>query len=129
MTRFPQDDDKLVKFLRRYRPLPPPARVNLERQLLQAIASQTRPRQQVRPAYLFWTLASACLGGLLLAWGGNRWFSPQPFPQVTASSEDLEVFLMESWQGALGETALSWPNPSLEADWLLLANLETNPSH
>ena len=119
MNQFPNDDEKLVAFVRQNRPVPPPAAANFEEQLLEGIDRQPIPSQQPRHR-VFWAIPSAVAAGLLLAWGGYRLLNP------ATNTAELEVFLVNSWNGAIGETSLTSQTESPEADWLLLSDLETD---
>jgi hypothetical protein len=146
MTLLPPDNDQnLVNFLKQYRPLPPPARANLEECLMQqAERIPTRSRYQTHLQWLIPTAIAACG---LVAWGSYRWFNPNPqmifttensasvatkvgesdifIRQTSVSSEELETFLIESWTGAMGYTTSESPVVSSDLSWYTL--VDSNP--
>lgn len=121
--QFPQDDEKLVAFIRRYRPVPPPAALGLEQRLMSSVEKNVLNCQE--KAKWRFLVPAACAAGLLLAWTAyNRLTLPQA--QFTASSEEeLETFLVESWQGSVGEPTNTFQPATVEADWLALADFQT----
>ena len=121
MTQFLNDDEKLITFLRQNRPVPPPPGVQAEKQLMKLIEKQLIPWRPKR-RHLVWAIPGACAASLLLVWGSYRWLNPAP--EIAADSAELEAFVIDSWNGAMGETSTSSPGDSLETDWLLLVNPE-----
>jgi hypothetical protein len=124
--QFPQDEKKLVAFVRRYRPVPPPAAVGLERQVMSLVEREVLTCQ--KRLKLRWLVPSIGAVSLLLAWGGYHWFAPAPQPQFATNSEELETFLVQSWQGTLGEPTNAFQPASVEADWLTLADFRAESS-
>jgi hypothetical protein len=126
--QLPQDDEKLVAFVRRYRPVPPPAAINLEQQLMSLVEKNALNCQ--KKTKLRCLVPAACAAGLLLAWGGYNWFASQQQPQFAASpqEEELETILVESWQGTVGEPTNAFQPVSAEADWLALADFQNKSS-
>ena len=106
------DDDHLVSFLRRNRPVPSPASAEQEKQLLALIVSQPPS-----PKRYLWTIPGA-IAAVLLSWGGYRLFVPS---LQKAQATQLETFLVNSWDGSI-EGSDSDRADSPETDWLLLAN-------
>ncbi|MGK7872592.1 MAG: hypothetical protein AB4426_04565 [Xenococcaceae cyanobacterium] len=124
MTKFPNEDEKLVAFLRQHRPVPPPAAANFEEQLMmELVQRQPIPSQGKRYPFL-WAVFSAIAAGLLLTWGGYRLLNHSP--QIAADTDELETFLVNNWNAAIGETSFESQTYSSEADWLLLADPETD---
>ncbi len=130
MTKFPNDDESLVAFIKQHRPAPPPTAANFEEELMELIERQsqpTMPQQQAhspvfaipRIKYLI-PIASATVAGLFLSWGGYRLLNPSP------SIAQLEMFLVNSWNSAIGSTSFSASTETPETYWLLLADLETD---
>ncbi|NJL82553.1 MAG: hypothetical protein HC890_05585 [Chloroflexaceae bacterium] len=115
MTPSPQKDDPVADFLRKYRPLPPPAREGLERQLLAQIQREPLPLRKSLP-WPWWAIPGLLVAGLTLAVGGQRLFAPEP--PLAGDSEVLEEFLVTSWQGAMGHSEMSVPDP--QSSWLVL---------
>lgn len=124
--RFPDDDDhQIVNFLAQHRPVPPPATLALEQNLMKRI--QQEPLDSKYSFPWFWVLPGAVVA--LMAWGSYRWFEPSP--QMAANSEELETFLISSWTGVTGDSVYtSVPNNS-NLSWLTLADysLETTPTN
>ena len=123
MRKFPPDDDKLVAFIREYRPMPPPSSVNLEQQLIGMVKKTPICEQQSDKRR--WLISGACMVSLLLFWVGWRWSAPQP--QVAVTTEELETFLVESWQTTFVDSMspLQYVNNGSELDWTVLGDLST----
>jgi hypothetical protein len=120
MMQFPQDDEKLVAFIRRYRPVPPPAALGLEQRLISLVEDNAPNCQEKRKWRVF--VPAACAASLLLAWTAYNWHAGQQ-PQFTASSEEeLESFLVETWQGTVGGPTNASQTVGAEDYWLALAN-------
>ena len=124
--KFPSDDDKLVAFIRTYRPVPPPGSVHLEQRLLATVSKTPISRQ--RHAKRQWFIPGACLASLLLVWVGWRWHSPQP--QVAVNAEELETFFVENWQTTFVDSMspFQYVNNSNELDWSVLGDWPTETS-
>ena len=92
------EDDKVVNFLRRYRPSLPPRPIDEEEQLMQMIRGErpvTRPKSL---PLLGWITGITALSVLIV--GSYRWFDPHPqLGQI--SDEQLEAFLVESWNHSI----------------------------
>ena len=120
MTEFDPDDKRLVKFLKQYRPIAPQETVNLEQQLMESIDSQ--PVAVERKRYSLLHLASVTVGALLVSLLGYRFFTP------STTTAELEIFMVNSWDGALGNESFSSPIESPETDWLILGDRDTQDS-
>jgi hypothetical protein len=94
------EDDKVVNFLRQYRPSLPPPQTDREEQLMQMI----RVEKQIN------STKSLPLSGLItgiaalsiLIFGSYRWSHPQPHLSQISDTE-LEAFLVESWDHSINE--------------------------
>lgn len=101
MTKFPEDDQPLVDFLRQHAGTPPPPAPNLETQIMQAVASSTR--QQTPTRRYLWVVPPAIAASLLIAWFAHL-FPPSPEPS-------LEAFMKDNWDSVVvGE--------GTDTDWL-----------
>ncbi|MEO8893698.1 MAG: hypothetical protein ABI417_19600 [Coleofasciculaceae cyanobacterium] len=130
MTKLPSDDQKLQAFLRQHRPVPPPATIDLEEQLMQAIAfnSNTTVNKQtnlvcVKPQKLnlvrqLWLIPSTIAACLLITSSSHLFFTA---PELANAS--LESFLETNWNDVTGETAANPARNNLLNDWIL----ETKP--
>ena len=116
-----QNDEQLVAFMRQYRPVPPAAEDNLETKLMQMV--QQQPRQKKLVSSPLWIVPSAIAASILLLWGGYSILRPSS-QLAKAKDADLEVFLVDSWNGSMKTNMLSYANTP-EADWYLLTNPET----
>lgn len=109
---FPPDDDRLVDFMRRHRPVPPPAAPELESQLLAAIEQAAPPtghRQRQRWA------APALAASLLLAGGAwVTWRSTAPRWQTAAVDE----FITDVWYASAYGDEGRLPLDTTQPDWL-----------
>jgi hypothetical protein len=121
MMKFPEDDEKLIAFLKQYHPIAPRSRIDAEEQLMELVSreppSPTRHSQQ-----FFWIVSSAMAGSLLLTVGGFRWLNSSP---QMANSEELETFIVDNWHGTMEETPAATPtNLTSDSDWLILTEPE-----
>jgi hypothetical protein len=132
MNNLPPDDEKLVEFLRQYRPVPPPASPDAEERLLAAIDSEPQIWQS---RYSFrWAIPALVAAGVLFVWGGIRLFTPLTLPQGQVADRnrdatdtaDIEEFMFSSWNGAIdGATPIAY-NETSESNWTLLNELDSN---
>jgi hypothetical protein len=91
----PEEDHTLINFLRENRPLPPTS-PHLEARIMQQI-SQEKPLNSGLP---LWLLPGTLICTLALGWGIYRtWRNPQP--QIAAHPQEIENFVVESWQGSV----------------------------
>jgi hypothetical protein len=102
MTKLPNDDERLVDFLRQHAGDPPPAAPKFEEQLMQAVASS--PQWQRLGRRQKWILPSAIAASLLFAWTGYRVLMPPPPPDAS-----LAEFMENNWDSVVGEV----PEPDL----------------
>ncbi|MEA5509239.1 hypothetical protein VB715_05620 [Crocosphaera sp. UHCC 0190] len=126
MSQFPHDDRELISFLQRYRPLPPPPKATLEKQLFSRIVRESQSCQKTQ---LRWLIPSAMLATLLGIWGGYNLLQPSPYQQFMKGSTELEAaeiedFMVNSWQQTISITEESSPQV-IYSQWLSLGNLET----
>lgn len=119
MTRFSEHDERLVTFLRRHRPVPPPPS-ELEDQVMGAIATAScaaysLPRGRWRRRLAIPALAAS----VLLVWGG--WHSLQPSPKEESQAlATVETFLADTWFGSVySADDASLAAALAEDDWLL----------
>lgn len=121
MTKLPNDDQRLVDFLRQHRADPTPPAPDLEEQLMQAIASNpasgTAKVSYIRQAdkhrhRRWWVAPPAIAAGLLIAIAGSR-LHQSPKPQVELAS--LEAFMENSWDGVVNKEAVDQ-----DTEWLQL---------
>lgn len=94
------EDPRLRAFLRRHRPVAPPAAVDLEERLMQAIATEPRlPGLRGLSHRWLWIMPTAIAAGVTLLWGSDRLWSPTSLPEAEIAS--LETFLEGCWTGSL----------------------------
>ena len=125
-------DEKLVNFLKQYRPNLPEAAPDFEQKLLAAIDrndptarefNYLRDPQFTRSSkrsgivcFPKWAFPSAIAAGLLVFWSGYPVLVPGKFH--TDEAARLEAFLVNNWEGVLndspGENSLDRP----QTDWL-----------
>lgn len=128
MTVPPNNEDRLVDFLRANRPIPPPMSPNSEAQMMKAIADASAivdpssVTAKISPYRRLWLIPSVIAAGVAIAWGSDRLLtSPKPNPLELAS---LETFLENNWEGVEAENEAVESEP----DWFLSTNL-THSSH
>ena len=92
------EDDKVVNFLRRYRPSLPPRPIDQEEQLMQMIRGERPVTWPKSLPLLGWITGITALSVLIVA--SYRWYDPHPqLGQI--SDEQLEAFLVESWNHSI----------------------------
>lgn len=102
MTKFPNDDERLVDFLRQHAGEAPTAVPDLEQLIIQSVAIS--PPKLARHRQL-WVVPPAIAAGLLIAWTGYRVLMPtSSFSAAQLAS--LNAFLENNWDnGVLGSSA------------------------
>jgi hypothetical protein len=121
MTHLPDDDERLISFLKQYHPVPPPAKADLEMQLMELVTREPPPIKHSHQ--FFWIISSAMAGSLVLAIGGYRFFTPTP--KMAANPEELETFLVDNWNSSVEEIPTITPMYTAETNWLMLSEPET----
>lgn len=110
-------DEKLVGFLKQYRPNSPEAAPDFEQKLLAAIdrnEAAARKRNYLgdsqftgshKKSGIFgfpkWVFPSAIAAGLLVFWSGYRVLVT---PQKADEAAHLEAFLVNNWEGVLNDS-------------------------
>ncbi|NEQ23364.1 MAG: hypothetical protein F6K28_30265 [Microcoleus sp. SIO2G3] len=113
MTQFPDDEKQWQEFLRQHRSTPPPAKADLEEQLMNAVEKSQSPVSR-----RLWTVPPVIAAGLLMAWSGYRTLIP--FPELS-NSASLEAFLENNWEGVVGETSTYSQSNNTQTDWMVYA--------
>jgi hypothetical protein len=92
------EDDKVVNFLRQYRPHLPPLQTNREEQLMQIIAQE----KQVTSSRLLPLLGiiTGITALFMIMFSSYRQSNPSP-GLTKISDEELEAFLVESWSNTI----------------------------
>lgn len=122
-NRFTHDEQQqLISFLKAYRPVPPTASKSLEERLMKRIEQE--PITSKYSSSWRWIVPSTLAASLLLLWGGYSLFFPKP--QMVASSEELESFLMENWTDTMGESSVTSGINSTDVNWFNLADPQVN---
>lgn len=122
MNQLP-DDEKLVAFLKQYRPVPPTPRAKVEEQLMELVTREPIPPARYSHQF-FWIISSAMAGSLLIAIGGYRWLTPSS--QVATNPEELESFMVDGWNSAVGNSPEVLSPQIAEVQWLTLAETQSN---
>jgi hypothetical protein len=112
VTHPPDDDRKLMQFLKQHQPIPPPAAPGLERQVMAALPVR---RQKV------WLVIPAIAAGIAMAVWGYRLSQPAP----VAEAPDLEEFIEASWAETIPDSTQTPPEPSTEF-WALVESHSNN---
>jgi hypothetical protein len=122
MTVPPNNDDRLVDFLRANRPIPPPMSPNSETQMMKAIAeasaiaSLSSVPSKVSPNRRLWLIPSVIAAGFAIAWGSDRLLTSSKLNPIELAS--LETFLENNWDGVEAESEAIESEP----DWFLSTN-------
>ena len=117
-TRF-HEQQKLVAFLKQYRPGPPPQNNRIEEQLMAVVSQENKS-----PKYnsWLWVVPSAIAAGSLLIYGSL--IRDNFAPKIAKKTEDLEIFMVNSWRGSMAENMETKDIYNLEKDWLLLTEAQ-----
>jgi hypothetical protein len=108
MKKFDESDRNLVDFLQSHRPISPTEAIDLEEQIIELVDREDVLARQ-KSDRLFWAIPSAILAGVFIGWGSYRSLISQT--QVSVTNDELEVFLVNSWNNGIGQNSL---DPSLE---------------
>lgn len=122
MTHFPHDDKPLIQFLKQHRPIPPATASSVEKQLMQWIAKEPNLSSD-KQISLLWLIPCAIAAAGLTIWLG--WKGTNSSFGIAAQSEELESFVIESWNGSFEEFSYATKETNLE-NWLILE--ESNPN-
>lgn len=116
MSKLPKDDQKLVNFIRQYRPEAPPVHEDIKARIeanIMAVVSASPSSEPVRKSQVIsfrrrslWLMPPAIAAGLLIAWGTNRLLTPAPTPATELAS--LEVFIEDTWDGVVEPDTQDW---------------------
>ena len=125
-------DQKLVNFLKQYRPNVPEATPDFEQELLAAIDRDDAvarefnylgqpqfTRSSKRSGILCspkWAFPSAIAAGLLVFWSGYRVLVPAQLHADEAAH--LEAFLVNNWEGVLNDSRGENSLDRSQTDWL-----------
>jgi hypothetical protein len=112
MNKLPNNDQKLVEFLRQNRPDLPPENQDLEAQIMAAVAATPRSESGQNSSVIpfrrrsLWLMPPAIAAGLLIAWGTSRLLTPPP--QTATELASLEVFIENTWDEVLDQDSQDW---------------------
>jgi hypothetical protein len=108
MTKLPSDDDhNLINFLKQNRPYTPQEKANFEDELIHLVHQKSlSEHKHLEP--LVWLFPGIFLFGILLAINSEQ---PHGYrlaikefkttPSITDHSEELETFLINSWENTI----------------------------
>lgn len=123
MSESPKDHQKVISFLKQYRPLPPAGNPSLESQLIHQVSRESQ--SNYRKAHLWiWLIPGAVIASLAAIGSHERWFQPAYQLGDRENSTELETFMVESWQETMGEMSTETSYRTLYSDWLALENPE-----
>lgn len=116
---FSDNDSDLVNFLQQHRPLPPKANPHLETQLMELIERQPQKSVKKLPG-LLWAVPGA-IAMVVVTYSSQRFL--EPTPQLTQDVANMELFLTNSWEVTINESAFS-TTPEAEI-YQLLSTVES----
>lgn len=102
MKKFDSSDRHLVNFLQRHRPDSPVTAIDLEEQIIELVDREDVLARQKSERF-FWAIPGAILAGVFIGWGSYRSLIPQT--QVSVTSDELEIFLVNSWHNGVGNNS------------------------
>jgi hypothetical protein len=112
MNKLPNNDQKLVDFIRQNRPALPPENQDLEAQIMAAVAAIPRSESGHNSSVIpfrrrsLWLMPPAIAASLLMAWGTSRLLNPPP--QTATELASLEVFIENTWDEVLDQDSPDW---------------------
>jgi hypothetical protein len=124
-------DEKLVNFLKQYRPNVPEVTPDFEQKVLAAIETDRDSSKESNKFAIWrianvnktlkvstlpkWALPSAIVAGLLIFWSSYRAFYPAQFQ--ADETDNLEVFLVNNWEGVLNDSHAENLSDRSQTDW------------
>lgn len=119
MTQIQNNEqENLIKFMKQNRPLPPSTNQKIEQQLMKVIKKEKKKYCFSKNLW-FWLFPSGIVVGLLLIWGGLM--QNNLSPKIANKTEEMESFMVNTWQEAMGEKIDNQQLDNYESSWLLLA--------
>ncbi|AFZ37326.1 hypothetical protein Sta7437_3840 [Stanieria cyanosphaera PCC 7437] len=115
MTKLPSDDDhNLINFLKQNRPYTPQEKAGFEDELINLVHQKSFfEHKQIEP--LVWLFPGIFLFGVLVAINSEQPYGyrfaireSKTTPSITDNSEELETFLINSWENTI------YPNHTTE---------------
>ncbi len=97
MNNLPDDDTKLVNFLRQNRPIPPSANLNLEMRILAQIEGKKPVIKKSKP----WIISSIIGASLMMIFSGYNLWKYQEMASIDHSS--VETFLAQNLDSVIDE--------------------------
>ena len=125
MSQFPKDDRELISFLQQYRPLPPPADSDLEKQISLRVSHESQHRKY---GQLRWLVPSIITTGILAIWGAYNLIKPSEYEQFVYQSETMktaetESFMISTWEETMNTSPWENPNQSVYYQWISADNI------
>lgn len=116
MTRLPDDDQPLIQFLKQNRPIPPATPNLVEKQLMQWVVKKRRVSS--KSILVRWLIPGAIATAGLVTW--QLWKSSPSTQQMATQPEELESFVIDSWNGANEQLSYATTPNHPENVWLML---------
>ncbi|GAB4543734.1 MAG: hypothetical protein Tsb0014_37540 [Pleurocapsa sp.] len=116
------DHENIVQFLQQNYPIAPPPSCNLEQRLMESVARQPQQKSK-HSSSLIWTIPSAIATGVLF----TSVTLGLKTPQVAIKTEELENFILNSWNGTIARDSHTISD-GLETYWLLPTTSESQAS-
>ncbi|CCQ53102.1 hypothetical protein WH8501_26865 [Crocosphaera watsonii WH 8501] len=125
MSQFPKDDRELISFLQQYRPLPPPADSDLEKQIYLRVSHESQHRKYSR---LRWLVPSIITTSILGIWGAYNLIKPSEYEQFVHQSETIEtaeteIFMISTWEETINTSPWENSNQSVYYQWISADNI------
>jgi hypothetical protein len=118
MTQIQNNEqENLIKFMKNNRPLPPRNHYKLEEELMIIINNKSQKKSSKN--LLFWLIPSLLTGVLFLTWGNLN--NNQNSLKIANNNQEIESFMVNTWEEAIGENVHNQQLANSEDDWLLLA--------
>ncbi|GFE70405.1 hypothetical protein [Chroococcus sp. FPU101] len=123
MTRLPHDDQPLIQFLKQNRPIPPATTNLVEKQLMQWVVKERRVSSS-KPIFYRLLIPGMIATAGLVTW--HFWKSGPSTQQMATQPEELESFVIDSWNGANEQLSYAPKETNLENTWLMLEESDSN---
>ena len=126
MSQFPKDDQELIYFLQQYRPLPPPADCDLEKQIYIRVSHESQHRRYPKLRWLVPTIITTSVLGI---WGAYNLIKPSEYEQFVYQSQTIETaetenFMVSTWEETINTSPWENQDQSVYYQWISADNID-----
>ncbi len=125
MSQFPKDDRELISFLQQYRPLPPAANSDLEKQIYLRVSHESQHPKYRKSR---WLLPSIITTSILAIWGAYNLIKPSEYEQFVYQSQTIETaetekFMVSTWEETINTSSWENKHQSVYYQWISVDNI------